>query len=84
MADEARICLNPLPTIPEDGPAPGHKYKKLATDDYREPVSLLCVLNVASILLTVLLLIAAVVLIVILNCDPCVVSFCTGNNNTKV
>jgi hypothetical protein len=84
MADEARVCLNPMPTIPEDGPAPGHKYKKLATDDYREPVSVLCALNVACILFMTIVLIAIVALLVIVNCDPCIVSICNDFNVTKL
>jgi hypothetical protein len=76
MADETLVCLNP--TVPEDEPTPGrtHKYKKLATNESSEHVSLLCVLNVACILFVSLVLIAAVSLLVVIASDPCIVSIC--------
>ena len=86
MVDETRVCLNPMPTIPEDEPAPGRtfKYNKLATDEHNEPVSLMCVINVVCILFVTLVLVAAVTLLVILYSDPCVVSICNDFNTSLI
>ena len=75
MLDETRVCLNPLPSIPEEGRS--KKYVKLPV---RDPVDQYAAVVLCACVVSVFFVIA---LAVILCNDPCVLDACNDFNITN-
>ena len=79
MLDETRLCLNPLPSIPEEGMSPRRvKYVKLPSSDHADP----CAVGIFCAFVAVALCIVLATAVAIFYVDPCATGICNDFNIT--